>query len=72
MIIRFMYFNLQLLLFNRESRILPKRQQVQSELTCSGMMLMPNTVKTLQFFFHGVGLTSPGTAATSGLLYSPR
>jgi hypothetical protein len=24
------------------------------------------------FFFHGVGLTSPGTAATSGLLYSPR
>jgi hypothetical protein len=24
------------------------------------------------FFFSGVGLTSPGTAATSGLLYSPR
>jgi hypothetical protein len=24
------------------------------------------------FFFCGVGLTSPGTAATSGLLYSPR
>jgi hypothetical protein len=24
------------------------------------------------FFFGGVGLTSPGTAATSGLLYSPR
>jgi hypothetical protein len=23
-------------------------------------------------FFSGVGLTSPGTAATSGLLYSPR
>jgi hypothetical protein len=23
-------------------------------------------------FFCGVGLTSPGTAATSGLLYSPR
>jgi hypothetical protein len=23
------------------------------------------------FFFGGVGLTSPGTAATSGLLYSP-
>jgi hypothetical protein len=25
-----------------------------------------------KFFFSGVGLTSPGTAATSGLLYSPR
>jgi hypothetical protein len=25
-----------------------------------------------KFFFGGVGLTSPGTAATSGLLYSPR
>jgi hypothetical protein len=24
------------------------------------------------FFFGGVGLTSPGTEATSGLLYSPR
>jgi hypothetical protein len=24
------------------------------------------------FFFCGVELTSPGTAATSGLLYSPR
>jgi hypothetical protein len=24
------------------------------------------------FFLRGVGLTSPGTAATSGLLYSPR
>jgi hypothetical protein len=24
------------------------------------------------FFFGGVGLPSPGTAATSGLLYSPR
>jgi hypothetical protein len=24
------------------------------------------------FFFSGVGLTSPGTAATCGLLYSPR
>jgi hypothetical protein len=24
------------------------------------------------FFFGGMGLTSPGTAATSGLLYSPR
>jgi hypothetical protein len=23
-------------------------------------------------FFSGVGLTSPGTAATSGLLYSPK
>jgi hypothetical protein len=27
---------------------------------------------TYSFFFSGVGLTSPGTAATSGLLYSPR
>jgi hypothetical protein len=26
----------------------------------------------LEYFFCGVGLTSPGTAATSGLLYSPR
>jgi hypothetical protein len=27
---------------------------------------------SLTFFFCGVGLTSPGTAATSGLLYNPR
>jgi hypothetical protein len=34
---------------------------------CAGLRLAP-----FLFFFSGVGLTSPGTAATSGLLYSPR
>jgi hypothetical protein len=29
-------------------------------------------LKNFFIFFCGVGLTSPGTAATSGLLYSPR
>jgi hypothetical protein len=28
--------------------------------------------KPLYFFFSGVGLKSPGTAVTSGLLYSPK
>jgi hypothetical protein len=51
-------------------------------LTCNGLRsVISRKIKLLTvwavlpsrfFFFSGVGLTSPGTAATSGLLYSPR
>jgi hypothetical protein len=36
------------------------------------MKCMVREGNAVTFFFCGVGLTSPGTAATSGLLYSPR
>jgi hypothetical protein len=48
MIIRFIYYNRQLLLFDKEMLFFSKSQQVQSELTCSGMMPIPNFVKIRQ------------------------
>jgi hypothetical protein len=46
-----------------------KRYHLMSTITCA---VVPCGLVDTDFFFSGVGLASPGTAATSGLLYSPR
>jgi hypothetical protein len=48
---------------------------IHSPIRLHGVVLNYLSIGTtlpLTFFFSGVGLTSPGTAATSGLLYSPK
>jgi hypothetical protein len=49
-----------------------KKGILLSEITDAQAFIRAEGSSRVFLFFRGEGLTSPGTAATSGLLYSPR
>jgi esterase/lipase len=52
-----------------------EREEIKQEIRAGQGKIQENLKRTMEeiiIIISGVGLTSPGTAATSGLLYSPK